>query len=98
MDKKYNKLFLYASIIVALDIITTYIILHMNCGMTTICTEGNPLASYIINTFGFIGLTFVSAGLLYGVYKYKPILVYSFVIINTLTTIGNIYLIMRIYE
>jgi hypothetical protein len=92
---KYNKLFLYSGIIVSLDILTTYIFLHMNCGIDTICSEGNPLAEYIINNLGFIGLTIVSAILLYGVYKYKPVLVYSFVIVNTYTTAGNILMIMR---
>ncbi len=94
-ENKYNKSFLYAIIIVFLDILSTYIFLKVDCGYNCIPIENNPFAAYIIHNFGFIGLSIISAGLLYVVYKYKPVLVYSFIIVNTITTFGNVLLILK---
>jgi hypothetical protein len=91
---KYTTLFTYAIIIVFMDILSTYIVLNMNC-TPFICYEGNPMARYIINSFGFMGLTLISGLIIYLVYLYKPVLVYSFVIVNTITTVGNILLISQ---
>ena len=91
----YKKLLYLTFIIMSIDILTTYLLLEKFCPPFYHCSEANDLANVVLIYSGFTGLIIVSVFLLFVAYKYRPVLMYIFIILNTNGSINNIHQISR---